>query len=119
MQFSRWLDACAQHGFAQNGLFESKLRFAVCVLIMTPAADAEVGAFGRDACWGNVYDLLGLRGGIAATVFHDADAGFLAGEGEGDKDGFAVEAGEEGAAVNWFLDIDQLGCVGLGRGGLR
>ena len=70
-------------------MLEGKLGLVVCVLIVTTAARAKVRAGRRDAFGGWDDDFLGFGGGVTLLVFDDADASLFAGEGEGDKDGFA------------------------------
>jgi hypothetical protein len=51
------------------------------MLVMASAADAKVGALGRDAFGGDGDNLRGFGGGVAATVLDDADAGLFARKG--------------------------------------
>ena len=76
--FFRRLNAAALQGFAQNGLFEGKLRFIVGVLIVAAAAGAEVRTGGANAlrCGGD--DFIWIGGIVAALALRNAHAGLFA-----------------------------------------
>jgi hypothetical protein len=94
-------------GLAQHSLLDLKLRIIAGVLILAPAAWAEVGAIRIYAFLRGGYKFLDLRGGEAALFFDDSHTGLFAGQSKRNKHGLALVAGQECAAVDGLFDLDD------------
>ena len=106
-------DTGAFESFPEDGLLEGELGCVVGVLIVASATCAEVAARGGNTLRRGVDDGIDFSGGVTALVplvLGDADGCVLAGEGEWNEDGLTFDSSEEGAAVDGFFDVDELGC---------
>ncbi len=78
------------------------------MLIVAAATGAEVWAGGRDALRCGSDYLFRIGGCVPALALRNAHAGLLAGQREWHKNGFALSASEECAAINGLFDFNQL-----------
>jgi hypothetical protein len=84
------------------------------VLVVAASAGTEVRAVRRDALRGRDKQFLDFRRRIASFLFDHSHAHLLAGQHERHEDRLAFIAGQERAAIDRLLDLDEYGSIGLG-----